>query len=260
MEKSRIYNPRNLFLRFNANTDLFGEKNEKYDRCFKIRVVVGEFYETLAQAFFRGKRNTRKNIGEVIVGTECEPDIENHKEETFIEVKASKFNNYFKLFDHQLKKYQGLLLNQFPFDSPRVNYAFFIYNIREVQRECPDYKSLIDSLSKKTLSLLVLPFGIVESVCSKSNYYNQGEKGPYKPFHYFNASKAKLFFKNPKEAMRFYGINPDSISIEERLFPSNWTINDNKITPFDVMQLSYKDYQKWLDIFKEQNLKDELPF
>lgn len=258
----RTYSPTNLHLKYKNQIDLL-TNGEAFSTYFKIRVIVGDFYETLAHEFFGGKRKNKQIIEDLGL-RECEPDLENHKIETFIEVKASKYDNYFKIFTHQVEKYRSLLMNEFPYDLPGVNYAFFTYNIKEVLKECPNDNILIEKLSQKTLSLLVLPFGIIEEICKKSRKFNGVS---YKPFHYFNVSQTRLFFKNPEESLKNYGVDPGDLKIEERLFPSNWTIEGNKITPFDVMKISYKDYEKWLTSFrglvngtKEQNLKDNLPF
>jgi len=205
---------------------------------FKIRVLVGDFYETMAQAYFGGERKVRKDITD-LEELSCEPDIENHERKTYFEVKASKSSNYFKLFDRQIERYKILLKDESSWAHPKIDFAFFTYNLKQVLKECPNEDILIKSLAEKTSSMLILPFSITEKIWKESKKHC-GNLSIYPSFSYFDRRDVNLFLGNSDEAFKKFDIAKTDYKISKSTFPDNWEIEGFKINAFPILNIGHK--------------------
>ncbi len=208
------------------------------------------FYENIAHAYFGGERKTRQSL-ENIEFDECEPDIEHFKKERWIEVKASKKNNYFKLFDHQLEKYKELLNGEFPFAKPKVDYVLFSYDIKDVFKECPEEEILIENLAKRTKSMTIIPLSIIEEMHKRCK---TGKCKLYRPFVCFRHGDYNLFWTNIDDAFKKFGLNMGDYIITKRRFPGNYSIEGFKINSFPILDIKHAKYEGWLFGFKEKNV------
>lgn len=198
----------------------------------KIRVLVGSFYEALAQAYFGGERKVQQEaLLKNLDYRACEPDIENVKHKKYTEVKASKSSNYFRLADWQLNKYFSFL-NTKP--GAELDFAFFAYNIKTISKECPTEDSLIEKLAENTDSLLIIPFSIVRNVWEKSKRH---EESYHPAYSYFVKRDANMFLNEHENAFKKFGIHSEDFKVTKSIFPENFTIEGKKVNSFPVTKI-----------------------
>jgi len=207
-----------------------------YGNHFETHGIVGEFYETIAQAFLGGKRKTRRVMEPGGIGFFCEPDIEDKEKERWIEVKSTKSSNYYKLYDTQIDKYRQLL-KESSWNNPKIDFAFFAYNIKNVLKECPNEDALIRDLAEKTESMLMAPFSIVEKIWKNSRRFI-GES--YNHYSYFNNLDADLFINDAEKAFNKFDIDKRDYNLSKRIFPDNYTIEGFKINAFQIINIEHK--------------------
>lgn len=172
----------------------------------------------------------------------------------WIEVKASKINNYFGLIDKQLKNYERLLMNRFPWTNPKVEYIFFTYNIKKVFEECHNEESLIERLAQNTVSMLAMPLDIVGKIWEKSSRYNGSV---YESFRYFKRSDANLFLSNLGEAFNKFDIKKEDYKIVKKKFSAGYSIEGAEIKQFDILKISHNgNYDRWLSDFRKNKESD----
>lgn len=210
----------------------------------RIRVLVGSFYEALAQAYFGGKRKIREILlresygGGLDFEVSCEPDIEDSEKERYIEVKASKSNNYFRLRDLQFTKYKMLMEKESHWKEPKLDFAFFTYNIKNINRECPTEDNLIESLAKKTSSCIIMPFDAVKNIWEKSRKHYSSVQPAYA---YFDRRDANMFLNGYEKAFDKFGIEAKHHEVRKETFPENYVVEGSRVSPFPIVEIKEKN-------------------
>ena len=238
----------------------------KYDEDrvnYGLRTRIGTFYEILTSAIFGGRWLGTSNASENGNGL-FQPDV--LSKETIIESKSVCWKEALKIVDFQFDQY---LLQQCAdfYQSPhRIFFSIFKYNIKSPlsyfrQNKTNVLEEMVKGLSQNTSFLLFLPFSVISSLHNseqniseeKKLYFSRYEDQRFDTLTRLKATGMKKILLSPEEILEVYGLNPQDYKIVKTRLPGKIKMNQNEIIPFPILLIEDKNYNKWLEKFREEN-------
>ena len=263
VKKRNLTYPTNIIPKYQFR--LFDNKVAQQIRGQSYNRAVGIFYEIITEGItggtWMGLRNSATDNDSVY-----KPDVVS--EDRLYDAKSVSWNESCKLQDFQMDK---ALLQECTgaFIQPRRKLFIPIYKHKLVHpwKEFDSAglnleKTLISTLCEQTALCLFLPFQVIYNLYSKdipaSDYKSRydGEKWDHETR--FLCSGIKKMLIDPETALSSVQLNPEHFEIKKTHLPRGVKVNNNKVKPFPILFIDYKNgsYEDWLNRMSIEKKED----
>lgn len=130
-------------------------------------VLIGQFFEVIAKKFLY-----KSKMVEMPDGWTAYPDLivwHDRGQDTLIEVKAGY--RCAKIDKEQIKAYDEILKQDFPFTNPKLYYVLFSHNIQHITKNYKRIHDLLIALATGIESCYVMPFALVKELLALNDAY-----------------------------------------------------------------------------------------
>lgn len=246
---------------FPIQTELFEYSPDKVN--YGLRTRIGTFYEILTSAIFGGRWLGTTNAANNGNGL-FQPDV--ISKEKIIESKSVCWKEALKLVDFQMDQYLLQQCDDFYQNPHRIFFSIFKYDVKNplsyFQKTKGNHlENMVKTLSENTSFLLFLPFSVVSALHNpegeiseeKKLYYSRYEDEGFDTLTRLKATGMKELLVSPEKVLDIYGLNPEEYQIVKTRLSNGVKINQNRVKPFPILFIEDKDYDSWLEKFREEN-------
>ncbi len=265
---------------------LFNEDREpKITQYMKSRIAnpyLGQFFQDLAWGIWGGEETDKTTtFFKMIERKGYAPDLTNHKEGIFREIKGVSGTESCDLRENQMAKTIDCLLHDFPIDNPEFNFSIFRYNVRRPMQfikfatKTKFEESIIEMMKGKVPFILDLPLGVMMAV------YYAGSRFGSERYCYgsrFKSSVINGIFRDPimtlanlEDGVSLPGVKPikpiiragislENLEWERYKLSEPLKVNGVVIGSPLLLHAHFKDYPQWLDSFRKEyeKLKEDI--
>lgn len=135
-----------------------------------IPIIVGQFFEVLTANIMNAEYSSRPD------GWDVYPDVIKYDPKNgdeLYEVKAGMDKVH--IHSDQLKGYENIISNEFPFHNPKVMYALYFHNVKNLHRKCKTVNQLVSELTKSINYSVILTYNQIKLITAFLPIHNWGE-------------------------------------------------------------------------------------
>ena len=230
-----------------------------------ITTFSGYCFEKVTAAIFGGYHHKGAIIsydnGEEVI----QPDVSNHRDRIYYEVKSCQWTSQLKLIRTQIEKNLRWMLHEDSGEDTESNFVFYRHRIMNMQRRNLTKQELLDEMldngilyAIKTPISISAQFFLHPGKIDKKRYvlntYDYSDRIKYGYGSYQILSTSAMFLndliKSPEDTIGNLGLDPDDFEVE-RARVSGIKINKRKLAEFPMMFIKQKDVRKWIAENKE---------
>ncbi|MEA3329682.1 MAG: hypothetical protein U9Q06_02980 [Nanoarchaeota archaeon] len=240
--------------------ELFPDTKERFYQQ-GIGGYAATFFEYLAGAMVGGMLHKGKVMELKGLDLTIQPDIANHRDREYLEVKSSAKTEQLKLIREQIEKMgQWQLYNQGKI--PKLDFMFIRHKVHKMKARGLTQEEFLEEVRKSILYAAQVPFAIplqfyLDSDATKPYYHKEYyypeavENNPYRGYAQKHTSSISSKFlnhliENPQETIREIGLEPSDFEFEKRKV-QGIKINGKRIYWFPCLTVKHKNYQEWVD-------------
>lgn len=243
--------------------DFSNPRNNPYSTS--ITTFSGYCFEKISATIFGGYHHKGAIIsydnGEEVI----QPDVSNHRDRIYYEVKSCQWTSQLKLIRTQVERNLRWMLHEDSGEDTESNFVFYRHRIMNMQKRHLSKHELLDELldggvlyAVKTPISIPAQFFIHPDKINRKRYvlntYDYSDRIKYGYGSYQILSTSSVFLndliQNPEETLKVLGLNPDDFEIDKAKV-KGIRINNKRLKEFPMIFIKQKDASKWIAENKE---------